>query len=250
LQKAEIDLAAAENDLAKRTITAPFAGTIGLTDVTVGDLVSSSKAITTLDDTSEVTVTFVVPERASGQVTLGQPVTATTEALAGQSFTGEISAIDSRVDASARTLAVEATLPNDANVLKPGMALVVNLSFAGVAHPQVPSLAVQWDREGPYVWKVTDGKVHRVGVQILGRRSGTAIVAGDLAMGEQVVVEGLQRVREGAAVTVEGAGAPSDGQAPSATGSGDGGPQAVQRPSVGPGPEGGARGGAQRPSRG
>jgi RND family efflux transporter MFP subunit len=203
-QKAQIDVQAAQNDLDKRTLSAPFAGTIGLSNVTVGDLVSSAKPIATLDDMTRVTVSFEVPERASGLVAVGQSVTATTEALAGQSFTGKISAVDSRVDATARTLAVEATLPNDANVLKPGMALTVSLSFPGQPHPSVPSLSVQWDRNGSYVWKVDGNVVHRVAVQIVGRRSGTVIVTGELAEKDEVVVEGLQRLREGVQVTRAG----------------------------------------------
>ena len=160
-RNAEIGLKAAQNDLAKRTIKAPFAGIIGLTDIAVGDLISSSKAIATLDDMSKVTVSFDVPERASGLVAVGQPVTASTEALAGKVFKGTVSAVDNRVDPVARTLKVEATLPNNASVLKPGMALTVAMSFPGEPHPSVPSLAVQWDRSGAYVWKIADGSAHR-----------------------------------------------------------------------------------------
>ncbi len=220
LQNAQIGLKGAENDLAKRTIKAPFAGIIGLTDIAVGDLISSSKAIATLDDMSKVTVSFDVPERASGLVAVGQAVTASTEAFAGQSFKGTVSAVDNRVDPVARTLRVEATLPNDASVLKPGMALTVAMSFPGAPHPSVPSLAVQWDRGGAYVWKITDGSAHRTPVQILGRRSGAVIVTGDLAENDPVVVEGLQRLREGSAVTGGengaggGRGAGGNGQSP------------------------------------
>ena len=220
-QNAAIGLRAAQNDLAKRTVTAPFAGVVGLTDITVGDLINSSKAIVTLDDMSKVTVSFDVPERASGLVAVGQPVAASTEALAGQTFQGTISAVDNRVDPVARTLRVEATLPNDASVLRPGMALTVAMSFPGQPHPTVPSLAVQWDRTGSYVWKVADGKAHRVDVQILGRRSGAVIVAGDLAENDPVVVEGLQRLREGSQVTEAGAttgrNGPAQGKAESTT---------------------------------
>ncbi len=212
-KNAAIGLKSAQNDLAKRTIMAPFTGVIGLTDIAVGDLINSSKAIATLDDMSKVTVAFDVPERASGLVAIGQPVTASTEALTGRTFKGTISAIDNRVDPVARTLHVEATLPNDASVLKPGMALTVAMSFPGKPQPSVPSLAVQWDRSGAYVWKVTDGSAHRVSVQILGRRSGAVIVSGDLTANDAVVVEGLQRVREGSKVT----------EADAAAGAGQGG---------------------------
>jgi hypothetical protein len=81
------------------------------------------------------------------------------------------------------------------------MALNVALAFEGVDQPAVASLAVQWDRSGPYVWKVEGDSVVRVGVDIVGRRSGVVIVAaGDLAAGDEVVVEGLQRLRDGSRV--------------------------------------------------
>ena len=228
-KNAAIGLQAAQNDLAKRTITAPFAGTIGLSDISVGDLVSSSKAIATLDDMSSVIVGFDVPERASGLVAVGQPVAAITDALAGQTFNGTVSAVDNRVDPTARTLHVEATLPNDANALRPGMALTVSMSFPGQPHPSVPSLSVQWDRSGSYVWKVDGNVAHRVAVQILGRRSGEVIVSGALAANDAVVVEGLQRLREGSQVTVAGGDQASPPARPQGAGSAGGG-----RPDAGP----------------
>ena len=71
---------------------------------------------------------------------------------------------------------------------------------------------MQWDRTGAYVWKIAAGSAHRVAVQILGRRSGTVIVTGDLAENDPVVVEGLQRLREGSKVTEDGAGPNGSGQ--------------------------------------
>src|SRR3954468_8428857 len=157
LTKAQIDYQTAQLDLAKRTVMAPYAGTTGLSEITVGDFVTSNKALTTLDDLSTVEVAFDVPERASGRVAVGQQVTATTAALPGRTFVGTISAVDSRVDATARTLRVEAKLPNDANVLRPGMAISVAMDFPGEMHPVVPSLSVQYDRNGAYVWRVVNG---------------------------------------------------------------------------------------------
>ena len=58
----------------------------------------------------------------------------------------------------------------------------------------VPSAAIQWDREGSFVWAVADGKAKRTAVSIDGRRSGTVLVAGDLQPGDPVVVEGVQKL--------------------------------------------------------
>jgi RND family efflux transporter MFP subunit len=201
LEKAQADLKSAQLDESQRVITAPFTGTIGLTDLSVGDLVTSSKAISTLDDMSTVTVTFSMPERASGMVKVGQKITGTADAFPGTSFLGTVSAVDTRVDPVARTLNVEATLPNNSDVLKPGMALDVAMTFAGQPRPAVPSLAVQWDRNGSYVWRIGDGDTaHRVAITIVSRISGTVIVAGDLKVGDEVVTDGLQRLREGTKV--------------------------------------------------
>jgi RND family efflux transporter MFP subunit len=201
LQKAEADLKSAQLDESQRVITAPFGGTIGLTDLSVGDLVTSSKAISTLDDMSTVTVSFSVPERASGMVQSGQKITGTADAFPGTPFPGSVTAVDTRVDPVARTLNVEATLPNDSKILKPGMALNVAMTFAGQARPAVPSLAVQWDRNGSYVWRIDgDDTAHRIGITIVSRISGTVIVAGDLKVGDEVVTDGLQRMREGTKV--------------------------------------------------
>jgi multidrug efflux pump subunit AcrA (membrane-fusion protein) len=95
---------------------------------------------------------------------------------------------------------VEATLPNEAADLKPGMAVTTDLSVAGQTRPSVPSLAIQWDRDGSFVWKLDGDKVTRVAVQIVARRSGTVTVAGELSPGDEVVVEGVLRLREGMTV--------------------------------------------------
>jgi RND family efflux transporter MFP subunit len=244
VQKAEIDLRSAESDLAKRTLHAPFAGTIGLSDLTVGDLVNSQKPIATLDDMSTVTVAFAVPERASGLVAIGNDVSGTTDALAGQSFTGKVTAVDSRVDPTTRTLNVEASLPNSGNTLRPGMALTLVLEFPGAPHPSVPSLAIQWDRQGSYVWKVDGTVVHRTAVQIITRRSGVVTVAAGLKEGDPVVTEGVLRLREGATVALAGAPAAAQGQQqPPAAQSN----AAAKPPAVG---EAGAAGRGRKPAAG
>lgn len=209
-KQAEIDLRSARLELAKRKILAPFDGTVGLTDIAVGDLVSSQKAITTLDELTTLKVSFDVPERVSRLVKTGEPVAATSDAAPGRKISGTVSAVDSRIDPAARTLKVEAQIPNADGALKPGTAIVINLAFPGEPEPSVPSLAVQWDRQGPFVWKLDGDVVHRTPVQILTRRSGVVTVSADLDEGDQVIVEGVLRLREGMKVqpTVTDGGEP------------------------------------------
>src|SRR5207248_2743756 len=83
LSNAEVALAKAENDqrsaelaLARRTITAPFEGIVGMTTLSVGELVTPTTPLVTLDDLSAITVVFEAPQRFATLITPGSPVTA------------------------------------------------------------------------------------------------------------------------------------------------------------------------------
>lgn len=200
VRSAETDLKSAEIERNKRIITAPFPGIVGLIPVDVGDLVNNSAPLTTVDDVSRFTVAFNATERFAEIVKVGHPVTGTAVGLSGREIKGAVSAIDSRVDPATRVFEVEATLEEGIEGLKPGMSITVVVEFAGEPQKTVPSLAVQWDRQGSFVWTLDGDTAKRTPVQILGRRSGIAVVAGGLEPGAEVVVEGLQRMREGATV--------------------------------------------------
>ena len=229
---AEIELRGAEIELRRRTISAPFAGVIGLTDVSRGDYVTTSLPIATLDDLSTVRIGFEVPERWAGRIAEGHPIAATAQALPGAEFAGRIAAIDNRIDATTRTLRLEAELANEGRALKAGMAIGVGLTFETDQELMVPSLAVQWDRSGSFVWKVADGAARRADVAIVRRHSGVVTVRGELTTDDRVVVEGTQRLREGARVAdvtelpgiLESApdedAAPGDAGAPAMSGAG------------------------------
>jgi RND family efflux transporter MFP subunit len=197
---AEIDLKTAELELERRTVRAPFAGVVGIPGPKVGEMVTTSTALITLDDLSAFTVAFEAPERFAAVLKAGHPVTATSAGLPGTAIGGAVSAVDSRVDADTRTFRVEARLDRGIEGLKPGMSVVVRLAFPQEPRATVPSMAIQWDRSGAFVWKVTNDKAVRTSVQILGRRSGIVHVLGELAVNDAIVVEGLQRLRDGVAV--------------------------------------------------
>jgi RND family efflux transporter MFP subunit len=206
---AEIELRSAELALSRREIRAPFAGVTGLTDLAIGDLVSNATEIVSLADLTSVVVGFEVPESWAGRASVGQTISATAPGLPGSRFQGEIRAVDNRLDATSRTLGVEALLSNPRREVRPGMSLTVELTSRGEERLSVPSLAVQWDRAGAFVWKVDGDSVTRVPVEVMRRGSGFVLVDAELQDGDQVVVEGIQRLREGAEVAlVDGPGLP------------------------------------------
>lgn len=204
-RKAQIAVLGAQIALDRRTISAPFDGVVGLSDISVGDFVTSSTIVTTLDDVSTLLVSFPVPERYASRLAEGLPVTATAASKPDSAIPGKITAIDTRVDPAARTLKLEATLDAEAaNAIgvRPGMSVVVALAFEGEKQLAVSALSIQWDRNGSYVWAVAEDTAKRVPIVVLERQSGRVLVSGEgLAEGDRVVVEGLQRLREGAKVT-------------------------------------------------
>ena len=204
LQMAEIEVRSAQVDLDRRTVKAPFSGIAGLTDVVPGNLVTTSAEIVRIEDVSKIKVGFEVPERWTGRIVPGLPINATAEGVPGRDFAGEVTAVDSRVDETTRTLRMEATLGNEDGLIRPGMAIVVRIDFENEEEISVPSLALQWDRRGSFVWRYSDDAVTRVPVTVLSRRSGAVVVKAELSPGDSVVVEGVQRLREGAKATLVG----------------------------------------------
>lgn len=203
LATARTELEAKQYELKRRTITAPFDGVMGITKLVKGDFLKEGTAIATIDDRSQLVVEFVISERVASQLKLGNAVRLVTPALSGRVFQGKISALDTRVDTASRTLKVHASVPNPDGRLISGMTFSVSLRIEGRKLPSMPGLAIQWDRNGAFVWRVGgDSKVQRVGVTIRRRENNMVSVEGKIAPGDKVVVEGHDNVRPGGTVTL------------------------------------------------
>jgi RND family efflux transporter MFP subunit len=207
LDRARLELRDADLALERRTITAPIAGIVGILPVEPGQQVTTTTEIATIDDRSAILVDFRIPERWVGQIDVGAPLEAVALARPDLALDGRVHAIDNRVDQATRTLRVQAMIPNEGDVLRAGMAFRIAMTFPGEAHPAVDPLAIQWSSEGAYVWAVREERVQRVPVRIVQRSSERVLVAGAIRPGERVVIEGVQRLREGAEVAVRPEGA-------------------------------------------
>lgn len=202
LSAARIELAQAELALRKRTLKAPFDGVIGIPEVSVGDRVSTTTAIATLDDRSTLLVDFEVPEAFAQGVREGGPLAVTTWAMPGRHFEGVVDSMASRIDSQTRTLRVRGRVDNEDGLLRTGMSFSIRLPLQGERLPSVPSIAVQWDRRGAYVWRVVDAKAERVDVNVVKREDQWILVEAPLTPEDQIVVEGVQRLHGGRAVDV------------------------------------------------
>ncbi len=200
-QRAELELLQAEEALSDLTLSAPFAGIVGIPKVEVGDRVTTTTPIVSLDNREEILVEFEVAEKFLTRIAIGDAIAAMTPSHEGQKFSGTIGYIDSRVDPVSRTVEVRAVIPNKQDLLRPGMSFAVELVLPGSEFPTVPELSLQWRKGESYVWAVQDGKARKVLVRTVRRLNSTILVDGGLASGDLVVVEGVQRLRPGRPVS-------------------------------------------------
>ncbi|MFT7244427.1 MAG: membrane fusion protein (multidrug efflux system) [Candidatus Azotimanducaceae bacterium] len=203
LNATRIALDRARISLEDRVIEAPFAGFVGINDIDVGDRIQSSTPIATLDDRSTLLVSFAVPELMSGKIIVGDEVAISTWSSNNAMASGEVFDIDSRINPETRTFTTRARIDNQADDLRPGMSFRVILELEGDNYPILQEVSVQWGADGSYVWLVKAGKVSRMPVEIVQRQRGKVLVETQLASGDLVVVEGIQRLRPGMAVATK-----------------------------------------------
>jgi RND family efflux transporter MFP subunit len=207
VKRAGLALAQAEDVLAKRTIRAPFSGVVGIPKVEVGDRVTTTKEIVTLDDRRDLLVEVEVPEQFLTRLKIGRKVHASTPGFANRRFEGAVHQIDSRIDPASRNVMVRVRFPNQNDLLRPGMSFAVEIKVPGRAYPSVSELALQWNVGSAHVWRISNGKAEKVKVRSVRRFNSMILVDGDLAPGDLVVVEGVQRLRPGRKVQLIGGNA-------------------------------------------
>ena len=110
LKNAKAQVAQQQAILDKKFLRAPFDGHLGIRAVDLGQYLSAGTPIVTLQALDPIFVDFFVPQQSVDQVRLGQTVTVKVDAFKDQTFTGEISAINPKVDAGSRNVQIRATL--------------------------------------------------------------------------------------------------------------------------------------------
>lgn len=205
---AEARLAAAQAQLQDREVRAPFAGLLGLRRISPGAFVNSGTVITTLDDLEMIKADFSVPETLLADIAIGQTIEAHSAAWRGQTFTGIVASIDSRVDPTTRAITIQAHIPNSSQKLRAGMLLTVNLISQVRDALGIPEKALLAYADKHYTFVVkSDGTVEKRELQLGERDIGWVEIAGGVKEGETIVVEGLMDMNDGATVRVAGAAA-------------------------------------------
>jgi membrane fusion protein (multidrug efflux system) len=220
---------ARQND---RTIRAPFAGVVGLSDVTPGALVNPGAPIVTLDDLSTVRVDFQVPERYLAQIHEGQAISAKVDAYPGEAIKGRIAKLDTRIDERTRAITARAEFPNPQRRLKPGMMVRVGVARGVRQGLSAPESAVSVQGDSAFVYDLhamcqrTAAEQRPVVTGV--RQDGFVEITDGVKAGDRIVADGLNKLQPGQPVRVVGQGRPPGAGGPAgAGGRPPGGPRAT-----------------------
>lgn len=203
LQAGEAKILADKARISDHKIKAPFSGKLGLREVSVGSLIRPGDMITTLDDTSVIKIDFDLPESFLAEVGPKQAFSAYSVAYPDKVFEGNVETIATRIDPVTRAVRIRGLVPNKDGLLKPGMFLRINLQVTIDENIlMIAEEALVTTASGQYVFAVKNSTAARTQVEIGRRYNGLVEITDGLDKEDIVIVEGLQKVRNGAPVAV------------------------------------------------
>lgn len=225
LKNADAQVAQQQAILDKKTLRAPFAGHLGIRAVDIGQYLGAGTAIVTLQALDPIFMDFFVPQQAIDQVRIGQKVALKVDAYKDQVFSGEIAAVNPKVDASSRNVQVRATLRNADHKLLPGMYATIDIATgAPQEYITLPQTAITYNPYGDTVYIVdgngTDaaGKAQAVArqtfVTVGSTRGDQVAVLKGVKEGDTVVTAGQIKLHNGSPVVIDNAIAPTADASP------------------------------------
>jgi membrane fusion protein (multidrug efflux system) len=220
----EANVAEIRATIDRKTIRAPFSGSLGIRQVNLGQYLSAGQAIVPLQSLNPIYVNFGVPQQTAPQVRVGRTLRVAKEDLPSLAFPGRVTAIDSVVNEATRNVQIQATLSNPEGKLRPGMFVQVELAL-GAARSVIalPASAINYAPYGDSVFVITDlkdpsGKTYRGVrqqiVKIEGSRGDQVAIISGINPGDEVVTSGVFKLRNGAAVQVNNKVQPGNNPAP------------------------------------
>jgi len=226
LKNAQAQVAQQQAIIDKKLLRAPFAGHLGIRAVDLGQYLGPGTVIVTLQALDPIYVDFFVPQQAVDQIRLGQQVEIKVDAFKDKTFTGEISAINPKVETGSRNVQARATLKNPEHQLLPGMYATVDIATGAPRnYVTLPQTAITYNPYGDTVYVVIDGKeksadgkpqlVARQTFVTTGPTRGdqVAVVRG-VEEGDMVVTAGQIKLHNGSVVLIDNSVTPTADAAP------------------------------------
>ena len=210
--------------IARKTIHAPFSGSLGIRQASLGQYLAAGQSIVSLQSLSPIYVNFGVPQQDTPKVIPGHVLRVTNSDLPGVGFTGRITALDSVINEQTRNIQVQATVTNKENKLRPGMFVQVELPMGQARQVvPIPASAINYAPYGDSVFIVSDMKdekgrmyrgVRQQVVKIEGTRGDQVAITSGINPGDEVVSSGVFRLRNGAPVQVNNTVKPTNNASP------------------------------------
>jgi len=208
LQRAEAAVMAARADLEDRTITAPFAGTLGVIDIEEGAYLDGPSPVTRLLDLSSVEVQATLPERHFESVKPGQTLQVSAPAYPGATFEGRITLRAPEIDRETRSFGIRAEIANPDRRLAGGMFANSRLLLGRHEGIAIPDAAIISEGLSSYVYTVADGTATRTDIEPGQSLGALTEVRGGVSLGDRVVTAGWDTLSDGEAVSIEGSDRP------------------------------------------
>ena len=215
LKQAQSNVANTQADIAKKAIRAPFSGHAGIRNVNLGQYLAVGTVIVTLQALDHMYASFSLPEQALPSLARSQKVMVTVDAYPNRQFSGEINAIDSKVDPASHTVRVQALIANPNHELRAGMFANVTVS---AGKPQalvtVPKAAVTYSLYGDSVFVISPDKdkkddkgqplltASEVFIKLGDERGNRVSVLEGVKADDMVVTSGMQKLHTGAEVQI------------------------------------------------
>ncbi len=183
------------------TIRAPFAGTLGIRRVSLGELVQPGQVITSLDATDPIKLDFTIPATQLHGLAVGTAIEAWPDTLPDMKLKGAIKALDSHIDPASRSILARAEIANRDGALIPGMLMHITILQNERKALIVPEESITQKGKNHFLTLVnSEGKVEIRAVTIGTRHDGIVEIRNGLAADELVIVRGMGFVKPGQAV--------------------------------------------------
>lgn len=209
--KVEGDLAT----IAKMQIKAPFAGRLGIRQVSIGAYIAPPPAdsgeIVLLRSVDPMLVQFRLPQQALAKLHLGQKITVTVDAFPNKTFIGKITAINAEVTPTSRTILVQGEVENSQRQLLAGMFVSVQVLLPSQQQViTVPQTAIVYGLYGDSIYVVNqDNTVTQTFVTLGQTRGIDVVIEKGLKVGSKIVTSGQLKLHNGSRIVVNNSILPS-----------------------------------------
>ncbi len=199
--KAQTQLIQAQ--IAKTTIKAPFSGKIGLRNISPGTYVTPTTSITKLVSSSQVKISFSIPEKYASEIENNTSILFTIPNNQ-QKFSAKIYAIEPEIETATRTLKIRAIADNSNGKLLPGTFATIELSLKNIKDAIViPTEAVVPIQDGKVVYIANNGKAKEVKIETLARTSNDVVVTSGIKSGDTLLTSGVMSLKDEADIKVK-----------------------------------------------